>query len=181
MNTTLKITVAAIAVVAVLAVLGVGFAFAQAMTPWGYGMMGNGYGMMGGFGQNGDATWMQTMHQWMQTTGARSVHTVVWGSLADTLGLTQDELNAELSAGKTLAQIADAQGVSQTQLAAALETSVKAGLDRAIAEGALTQAQADWMLSQMAGRYEWMLTHMGTGTGFGPGGCHGTFTPQNNS
>ncbi len=186
MNKTLKITLAVTAIVAALGLagLGVGLAFAQTQTPSGWGpggMMGGGYGMMGGFAQNGDTAWMQNMHQWMTTTGARSVHNLVWGGLAEALGLTQDELNAELAAGKTLAQIAEAQGVSQEQLAAALEASVKTGLDQAVADGALTQEQANWMLSHMAGRYEWMLSHMGTGMGFGPGGCHGNFAPQNNS
>mgnify|MGYP002398068261 CR=1 FL=1 len=177
MNKTLKITLAITAIVAALGLAGLGasLAFAQTQTPpawgtggimgggYGYGMMGGGYGRMGGFGQNGDTAWMQNMHQWMTTTGG--THNLVWGGLAEALGLTQDELNAE-----------------QEQLADALEPSVKAGLDQAVADGALTQAQADGMLSQMAGRYEWMLSHMSSfGGGFGPGGCHGNFAPQNNS
>ncbi|MBM2850617.1 MAG: uncharacterized protein HW418_3559, partial [Anaerolineales bacterium] len=119
----------------------------------------------------------------MSTSGARSVHTLVWNGLADALKLTPDELNEQLASGKTLIQIAEAQGVSQDQLAAALETSVKAGLDKAVADGVLTQAQADQMLSYMSGNYAWMLSHMGAGAGagFGPGGCHGNFVPQTNS
>jgi hypothetical protein len=62
-------------------------------------------------------------------------------------------------------------------------------LAQAVADGALTQEQADAMLSQMVGNYEWMLDNMGTSAGygmmggysgqqgsngqFGPGGCHG--------
>jgi len=194
MNTTLKITIIVAIVVAALAVLGAGFAFAQTPTPWGgygYGMMGGGYGMMSGnggygmmgqFGQNGDANWMNSMHQWMSTSGAQSVHNIVWGGLAEALGLSPDELNAELASGKTLTQIAEANGVSQEQLVAALEVSVKAGLDKAVADGALTQAQAEQMLNNMSGNYGWMITHMDSfGAGFGPGGCHGNFAPQKNS
>ena len=187
MNTTLKVTIVAIAIVAAVAALGAGYAFAQTTPPtpqWGYSMMGGGYGagMMGGFAQNGDYAGMNTMHSWMYTSGARSVHNIVWGGLAETLGLTQDELNAELASGKTLAQIAEAKGVSQDELAAALETSAKAGLDKAVADGVLTQEQADQMLSHMAGNFEWMISHMGSmGGGFGPGGCHGNFAPQANS
>jgi hypothetical protein len=66
-------------------------------------------------------------------------------------------------------------------LAAMLETSVKTGLDKAVADGVLTQAQADQMLSQMGGNFGWMISHMGNGGGFGPGGCHGNFVPQTNS
>jgi len=194
MKTTVKIAVITGVVVLALAALGAGFVFAQTATPpapWGggygpgYGMMGGGYGMMGNFAhaQRGDGYgWMQNMHQWMLTSGARSVHTIVWNGFAEALGLTPDQLSAELASGKTLTQIAEAQGVSQEQLAAALETSVKAGLDRAVADGVLTQEQADWMLSRMGGNYSWMITHMGNfGGGFGLGGCHGNFAPQNNS
>lgn len=178
MNTPLKVTLTATIVVLIIAALGVGFAFAQTPTPpapWGngYGMMGNGNGMMGGYAQNG----VSNIHQWMLNTGG--MHTLVWNGLAEALGLTPDELNAQLADGKTLAQVAEAQGVSQEQLAAALENSVKAGLEKAVAEGVLTQQQADWMLTRMAGNYEWMLTRMDAG--YGAGGCHGNFTPQGNS
>ena len=184
-------------VVLALAILGVGFVFAQQPTPspWGNigpgGVMGGGWngsglmggaGMMGGYGQNGNG-WMNGMHQWVAETGG--MHTLVWESLAEALGLTTDELNAELSSGKTLAQIAEEQGVSQEQLAASLETAVQAGLEQAVADGVLTQEQADAMLAHMAGNYGWMIaqmgSNMGAGAGYGPGGCHGNGVPQSNS
>lgn len=171
--------IAAISAFVVLAIgaVGAGYAFAQAPTnPWGGGF-GPGYGGMmgrgGGFAQDGgDYSWMNGMHQWMANSGG--MHTLVWDGLADALDLTTDELNAELTSGKTLAEIAEAQGVSEDELAAALETSVKAGLEKAVADGVLTQEEADWMLSQMGGNYAWMIGHMGS-AGFGPGGCHGGF------
>jgi hypothetical protein len=172
-------------VVLALAALGAGFAFAQTPTPpapgYGWGGMMGGYGMMSGWGQSGNGyEWMNNMHRWMFTTGG--MHTMVWNGLADALGLTSEQLNAELASGKTLAQIAEARGVSQEQLAVALEKSVKAGLDTAVADGVLTQEQADWMLSHMGSNWGWMIFHMGNfSTGFGPGGCHGNFAPQSNS
>ncbi len=175
-----KVTIVAIAIVAAVAALGAGYAFAQATPPtpqWGYGMMGGGYGagMMNGVDVN-------AMQQWMSTTGARSVHNIVWGGLAETLGLTQEELNGELARGKTLTQIAEAKGVTQDELAAALETSAKAGLDKAVADGVLTREQADSMLNHMSGNFGWMLSHMGSlGNGAGPGGCHGNLAPQQGS
>jgi hypothetical protein len=200
MNTN-KIIVISVVTVLALIVVGGGIAFAQSTQPgWGWGMGGYGPGMMGGYGAQigtpapgygmmgnnssmmGNGVDMNTMHQWMSTSGAQSMHTTVWNGLAETLGLTPDELNAELASGKTLAQIAEAQGVGQEQLAAALETSVKAGLDKAVADGVLTQAQADQMLSQMGGNFEWMLAQMGAGgTSFGGGNCHGNIIPQANS
>jgi hypothetical protein len=198
MNKTVKLVVIAAVVVLTGAVLGVGFAFAQGVSAWGgvmrggygmmggdawrdgtpapgygSGMMGSGYGMMGG-----DNAWMQAMHAW--GTGPNAMHTLVWNGLAEALDLTPDELSAELANGKTLAQVAEERGVSQAQLASALEQSVKTGLDQAVTDGVLTRQQADQMLSQMAGRFEWMLSHMGgrMGPGFGTGGCHSTTVPQ---
>jgi hypothetical protein len=96
--------------------------------------------------------------------------------------LTPEELNAQLASGKTLAQVAEAQGVSQEQLSKSLEASAKAGLDKAVTDRLLTQEQADWMFSQMGGNWDWMLSHMGTGgMGFGPGGRHGNQVPQKQS
>ena len=198
---TLKIAGITVVVVLALAVLGAGFAFAQASTPtpgggyggypaggmmggYGGGMLG-GYGsypggMMGAFGQDGDGyQWMDDMHQWMQVSGG--MHTLVWDGLAEALGLTPDQLSTELASGKTLAQIAETQGVSQEQMADTLEASVRAGLDQAVADGTLTQEQADWMLNHMEGNFGWMVTHMGSGSGIGPGGCYGVFNPQDNS
>jgi hypothetical protein len=185
---TLKITLIVITVVT-LALVGAGIVAAQVPTPFapwggGYGMMGgngNGYGTMGNFMQNGgDTAWMNNMHQWMTANGA--MHTIVWNGLAEALGLTPDQLSAELTSGKTLTQIAEARGVGQEQLAAVLETSVKAGLDKAVVDGVLTRDQADQMLNYMGGNYGWMISHMGNfNGGFRPGGCHGNFAPQANS
>lgn len=201
MNTTLKVTIAIVAVIAVVAIVGAGFAFAQGLTPWGgYGMMGNQGGMMSGYatqngtpvpgfgGMNGQGGMgamgsmmnmmttmngvdMNAMHQWMSDTNG--VHNIVWGGLAEALNLTPDELNAQLASGQTLTQIAVAQGVSPEQLTTILETSMKAGLDQAVADGVFTREQADRMLTQMSGQYQWMITQMGAGMGFGNGNCHG--------
>lgn len=195
----LKLAGIVLIVVLALGVLGVGFVFAQqpTQTPRGSygpgGMMGNGWngngmmgetGMMGGYSQDGDdADWMNGMHQWMTTTGG--MHTLVWDSLAEALGLTTDELNVGLSSGKTLAQIAEEQDVSQEKLSVVLESAVRTGLEKAVAEGALTQEQADAMLSHMSGNYTWMLDQMGShmGAGVEPGfdGCHGNDVPQSNT
>jgi hypothetical protein len=202
-----KIKILGIALVAVLALvaLGAGVAFAQTQTPnTGFGpgwmMGGNGQttgygpGMMGGYAQNGDS-WegMNSMHQWMGASGG--MHTFVWNALSEKLGLTSEELYAEVNSGKTIAQIAEEQGVSRADLIATLETAHQESLAQAVTDGALTQEQADSILAQMAGRYEWMLDNMGRGTGmmggrggmmgrygqpgsggqFAPGGCHGNW------
>lgn len=189
-----KIKLFGIALVTVLAVvaLGAGVAFAQTQTPTpntGFGpgsMMGGRGGMMGGYAQNGNNwEWMNAMHQWMTANGG--MHTFVWNVLAEKLGLTSDELTTEVNSGKTLAQIAEEKGVSRTDLVATLELAHKDSLAQAVTDGYLTQEQADGILSQMAGRYEWMLDNAGVGYGmmggrggmmggqFGSGGCHGNW------
>jgi hypothetical protein len=89
-----------------------------------YAMMGsnaqyrNGSGMMSGYTQNGDGwEWMDAMHAWMTTSGG--IHTFVWNDLAEKLGLTIDELYAEVNSGKTITQIAEEKGVSRADLVAA--------------------------------------------------------------
>ena len=195
MNTTLKLAAAGLATAAVVgafALLGTGLAQAQGGSPWnGFGMMsgtvtpypGMGPGMMGGYGMRGNRQGMMAgvdvdaMHTWMTSTGG--MHTQVWASLAETLGLTPDELSAQLAAGQTLAQIAEAQGVSQEEVTAALQTAMTTGLQQAVTGGVLTQAQADQMATWMTTRGATMFAHMGAlGGGFGPGRQVQPTTPQ---
>jgi uncharacterized protein YidB (DUF937 family) len=189
-------------VVLALAVLGVTLVFAQnpdpSDTPWWRTMQirMQGSGMMGGnwesmqkihslMTQNGG---IGVMHQWMHQSGG--VHETTWKALADQLGLTNDEITAQISDGKTLAQLAEEKGVSTKDLAATMENSMKSGLAKAVENGVLTQEQADVMLQQMDGRYEWMITNMGAGMmgtgggmmGPGSGGCHDVDqSPNSNS
>ena len=178
------LVVAAVAMLA-LGALGLGVAYAQNPTPNSPFTPG---GMMGGFwGRQGGSNSMSAMHNWMTTTGG--MHTLVWDSVANSLGLTTDELNVELNSGKTLAALAEEKGLDQAALVTELEKAHKAGLAQAVADGVLTQEQADTMLSQMAGNYEWMLENMSSGAGNGmmggrggmmggaSGGCHGNFAP----
>lgn len=177
----IRIVVAAIIFVFTIAAIGAGIVVAKSPAVWDrfipsmvMGQAGS-YGMMGGTGTDGeDYTWMIQIHAWMSESGG--MHEIVWKGLADALGLTTSELNAELSNGKTITQIADSKGIQKEQLAAALESSVKAGLDQAVADQVITQEQADQMLKHMGGNYLWMLDHMSSGDSAGAGGCH-----QNNS
>lgn len=183
-----KVKFIGIAFVAVLAVaaLGFGVAFAQTQTPDdNYGpswMMGGRGGMMGGYARNGGGwEWMDAMHEWMAASGG--MHTFVWNALADTFGLSGNELNAEANSGKTIAQIAEEKGISRVDLVAALEAAHAKSLAQAVADGYLTQVQADSLLAQMAGRYEWMIDNMGAGYGFagGRGGMMGRYSGQQGS
>lgn len=71
---------------------------------------------------------------------------------ASYLGLTEDQLRTQLQSGKTLADVAKAQGKSVDGLIDALVAATKKDLDEAVADGRLTQAQADQILADMKQR-----------------------------
>jgi len=68
------------------------------------------------------------------------------------LGLTEDQLRTQLQSGKTLADVAKAQGKSVDGLIDALVAATKKDLDDAVADGRLTKAQADQILADMKQR-----------------------------
>jgi hypothetical protein len=157
--------VAVAVVLGALAALGLGatIAFAQGPTPTppapGFGPMHGGFGMMGGFGFGAD--WSTKMQD----------------AVAKALGLTLDQLNAELRAGKTIAQIAQSKEISLTKLHDDVLAAHKALIQQAVKDGTLrvTQAQADWMIQHMDAMDAYFDANGGacpgwTGAaGFGPG------------
>ena len=87
---------------------------------------------------------------------------------ADYLGLTEAELRTKLADGKSLAEIAKAEGKSVDGLKQALVAAAKKRLDAAVADGKLTEAQAKELLA----RYTERVDDLVQGTFDGPGG-HG--------
>jgi polyhydroxyalkanoate synthesis regulator phasin len=63
------------------------------------------------------------------------------------LGLTEAQLQTQLASGKTLAQIATAQGKTAEGLVNAMYDAQKKQVDAAVAAGTLTQSQADAILA----------------------------------
>jgi hypothetical protein len=118
-------------VVLALAVLGVSVAFAQGPQPPTQG------GMMG----------------WM--------HDYVEQALASKLGLTEEQVEDQFAAGKTMVQIALDNGIKQEDVASFLNDVHKEAFTNAVKAGVMTQAQADWMLQRMQSR----------GYGDGTGNC----------
>ena len=76
------------------------------------------------------------------------------------LGLTEAELRTQLESGKTLAEIAKAQGKTADGLVQALYDAQKKQLDAAVAAGKLTQSQEDAILANL----KTMLTSVVNGT-----------------
>jgi len=71
-----------------------------------------------------------------------------YAALAKVLGMTVEELEAELADGKTLRNLAEEQGVDMDSIWDALKDAREAALEQAVEEGRLTQEQADRMLAQ---------------------------------
>jgi hypothetical protein len=156
------IIIAGLALVALslLSLTVAGSAYAQNPTPpapgygpgYGPGMMGgNGYGpgMMGGGAGYGRGMMMRGV----RASGAYGpMHDTMQDALAAGLDLTREELDARIAAGETPAQIAAAQGLSSEEFAQVFADARKTAMDKAVADGYLTQQQADWMLARMAGR-----------------------------
>jgi hypothetical protein len=92
---------------------------------------------------------------------------VVSDAITELLGMTQEEIYAERTAGKTLSEIAAEKGVSDQQLIDAMLAGQQEVIAQAVADGRLTQEQADWMLAKMEAMAPYKISNP-----FGPGGMH---------
>jgi hypothetical protein len=139
-------------VVMALAVLGVGVAFAQGPTPY----AGNGPMLQDGGG-------------WM--------HDYVEQALAAKLGLTEEQVEDALTAGKPMYQIALDNGIQQEALTDFMNGVHQDAFAAAIKDGVVTQEQADWMLQRMQSRGGYGAGNCpmqnGQGGGYGPGMMNG--------
>ena len=92
-------------------------------------------------------------------------------AVASYLGLSAAELRTQLEAGKSLADIAKAQGKSVDGLKAAIVAAAKTSLDQAVADGKLTADQAKQMLDRITANVDDMVNRTGPPDG-GRGGGH---------
>lgn len=101
------------------------------------------------------------------------------GTLAAILGLTQAEVMDLRQDGMTLAQIADKQGVDVQELIDALVARWTTRIDARVANGALTDAEAAELKTQLAVKAKAMVNQAapggmrGSAVGAGPGGMGG--------
>jgi hypothetical protein len=141
-----------------------GNALAQTVQPpavepgFGPGMMGGGFrgGMMGARGTG---------------AGTGLMHDAMVSAFADKLGISVDDLNARLTAGETMYDIAVEKGLSLEDFRSLMADARAKTLDDAVAAGTITQEQADFMKTRGAGMMG------GRGQGGNPGGCR--FIDQN--
>jgi hypothetical protein len=185
------LVIGAVLVVVLLAVGAAGLAYAQTQTPYfhnGSGMMGgrsasgqpgNGAGMMGGRmaatpgsgmmgGRGGRGGWGM-----MGSSSYGAMHQIMVDALAKELGMTSADLQTALQNGKTPYQLAHEKGLTAAQISSLMQKVHDEALKQAVASGALTQQQADWMDQHM----EQMWSN---GFGSGVGGCPG-FNGQTSS
>ncbi len=71
---------------------------------------------------------------------------------AETLGMSVADLRTALRDGQTLAEVAEAQGVEVQTLIDALVAEVKEHLDEHVADGDMTQEEADEKLAEATER-----------------------------
>jgi hypothetical protein len=130
------------ALIALVGMLAAGTAFAQSSTPGSQATptapkdrvfgFGRGFGFPGGSTADFDAT-------------------------AKALNLSPAQLFEQLHSGKTLAEIAQAQGVDLAKVQEAANASriqaIKDRISQAVTDGTITQAQADWLLQGLEKGY----------------------------
>ncbi len=158
-------------------------------TPYGVpGGMMNGRGMMGGYGTYTNTIPGGMMGPYNSMMGANGMHEQVWTAVAKKLGMTYAELNTALQNGQTVAQLAQAKGVSLSDLKTAALDAMKASFADLVKQGTMTQEQADWMLDHMddmpmfnfdQGFGPGMMGGRGMMNGRGPGGMMGRGMMQN--
>lgn len=149
MNKTILIIGLLVAVVLAFGAYGAGVAFAQdAQPPMPFG------GMHGGQG-------------WM--------HDYVEQALAVELKITEAQVESALASGKTMVQIALDEGIKEAEIPAFLEKVHDAAFKQAVADGVISQQQADWMRQRMQSRgYGQGTCPMHNGQGFNrPAGMMG--------
>jgi hypothetical protein len=83
--------------------------------------------------------------------------------VATLLGMSAEEIQAERLAGKSLVQIAAGKDVTEKQLVDTILGAKKATLDKLVADGQLSQAQADAMYGRMQTQVSVMVNRTTTG------------------
>ena len=83
------------------------------------------------------------------------------GDVASALGLSTDKLFEQLRDGKSIADIAKAQGKTLAGVRSAVRAKAKTRLDDAVKDGDITRSQADEMLEHLDDRLERLGTRRG--------------------
>lgn len=166
-----KVLLISAIVIAALVVLGVaGYATAKAQLPpvsafpfgpsgeWEQGFYA---GMKGGRHRGG--SWGDGFHGWL--------FEYMSNAIAEAFDLTPEEFQGQLEQGKTPWDLAQERGLTEEQFRDLMVEACTSALEQAVAEDAITQEQADWMLERLQGMGEFS-GKFGFG-GWGRRGGHG--------
>ena len=74
------------------------------------------------------------------------------GVAAEALDMSVEDLHAQLMDGKSIAEVAEAEGVDTQEIIDAYLAQLEESLTQSVEDGKITQNQADWMLEQAAER-----------------------------
>ena len=85
------------------------------------------------------------------------------------LGMTDEQIQAERLAGKSLAQIAANKDISADKLISTILDAKKADLAKLVTQGKLTQAQMDLMVQRMQTQVKTMVERTNVGPAFAQG------------
>ena len=92
------------------------------------------------------------------------------GTAAEALGITAEELRTALGEGKTLAEIAEAEGVETDALVDDLVAAATERIEQAVTNDRLTRERADELIAALPERVATAVQEGFGGRGFGPGG-----------
>lgn len=126
---------------------------------------GGGKGGYGGYGNQGTIGTGVPLE--LSTTVQGVLGYLIHINLADSLGISVDEMTLRLDAGETFSSIAISLGFDVTAINSLLVDARADAVARAIADGLITQETADWLASH---------GNDNPAAGYGDGICDGTGT-----
>jgi hypothetical protein len=92
-------------------------------------------------------------------------------AVEDLLGMSEEDIQAERLAGKSLVEIAAAKHLTEDDLINAILSAKTDLLDSLVAEGKLTQARADFMIENMTAQVKTMVERTDVGPAFSQDGA----------
>jgi hypothetical protein len=109
--------------------------------------------------------------------GTGDLHEYMIESMAEALGLTEDELEAHLESGERMYEVAISLGLSQEEFFEAMTEARDAAMEQAYTDGVLSEEQYEFFLNrgQGTGQFGGGMGHHGGGRGprGGGGGFNG--------
>lgn len=82
-------------------------------------------------------------------------------NIASFLGIDENTLKSELKSGKSLAEVAQSKGISEQALISELQNQLKSRLDQAVANGKITAAQENNILSKFSAKIQTFVEKKG--------------------